>query len=49
MYVGKIVEVASGLDVYVDPKHPYTEALMSSVARIEPTGARQGDADSTRG
>ncbi len=42
MYVGKIVEVASGLDVYVDPKHPYTEALMSSVPVSNPRARDKG-------
>jgi peptide/nickel transport system ATP-binding protein len=42
MYVGKIVEVASGLDIYVDPKHPYTEALMSSVPVSNPRARDAG-------
>ena len=42
MYVGKVVEVASGLDIYVDPKHPYTEALMSSVPVSNPRARDKG-------
>ncbi len=38
MYVGKVVEVSDTLDLYQNPKHPYTEALLSSVPIAEPTG-----------
>ncbi len=36
MYVGRIVEMAETNKVYFTPKHPYTEALLSSVPRPDP-------------
>ena len=35
MYAGKIVEKGSNDDIFYDPRHPYTWALMNSVPRLD--------------
>jgi peptide/nickel transport system ATP-binding protein len=41
MYVGRMVELASTEDLYADPKHPYTEALLSAVPISDPDVVRE--------
>ena len=39
MYGGRLVEIADKASLYRDPKHPYTEALLSTAPRPEPLDA----------
>jgi peptide/nickel transport system ATP-binding protein len=34
MYAGQLVEVASTKEIYKDPRHPYTQALIAAVPRL---------------
>jgi peptide/nickel transport system ATP-binding protein len=41
MYVGRMVELAPKRELFANPKHPYTEALLSAVPSVNPDLRRE--------
>ncbi len=41
MYLGRIVEMGPAANIYAQPSHPYTRALLSAVPPLDPVSARQ--------
>jgi peptide/nickel transport system ATP-binding protein len=41
MYLGRVMEVASSKALYTNPRHPYTEALLSAAPIPDPTVKRE--------
>ena len=51
MYLGRVVELATSGQIYSEPRHPYTEALLSAAPEPDPTARKrrlllQGDVPS---
>ncbi len=40
LYLGRVVELATSMQLYTDPQHPYTRALLSAVLTPDPRAER---------
>jgi oligopeptide/dipeptide ABC transporter ATP-binding protein len=51
MYLGRIVEIGPANEIFQEPRHPYTQALLQAIPRPDPEASRvyepiQGEAPS---
>ncbi len=42
MYAGRLMELSTVRDIFIDPKHPYAQALISSLPNLENKGIFRG-------
>ena len=49
MYLGKMVEIGTGEEIYASPAHPYTSGLLESVPVPDPVQERGKHKDAVRG
>ncbi len=49
MYLGKMVEIGSGAEIYSQPAHPYTRGLVSAIPIPDPDVERSKEMDAPRG
>jgi oligopeptide/dipeptide ABC transporter ATP-binding protein len=49
MYLGKLVEIGTGDEIYDSPAHPYTSGLLESVPVPDPVAERGKHKDAVRG
>jgi peptide/nickel transport system ATP-binding protein len=49
MYLGKLVEIGSGEDIYARPAHPYTSGLVSAIPIPDPQVERNKRVDTPKG
>ena len=42
MYLGRIVEIGDTAEIFADPKHPYTKALLAAIPEPDPSRGTAG-------
>ena len=48
MYLGEIVEIGNTSQIFINPKHPYTKALLSAIPIPDPKVERKRDENRLR-